>query len=72
MFEIMTKKISNKIIVALFALMFISSTTIVYITTSKVTEDSITNAKENINIKLINDIHNTYKDKSFWEYFSKI
>ncbi|WP_152057720.1 methyl-accepting chemotaxis protein [Aliarcobacter butzleri] len=62
MFEIMTKKISNKIIVALFALMFISSTTIVYITTSKVTEDSITNAKENLgmlNASMFQTLRNT-------------
>ncbi|MEV9528576.1 methyl-accepting chemotaxis protein [Aliarcobacter butzleri] len=62
MFEIITKKISNKIIVALFALMFISSTTIVYITTSKVTEDSITNAKENLgmlNASMFQTLRNT-------------
>ncbi|MDN5077036.1 methyl-accepting chemotaxis protein [Aliarcobacter butzleri] len=62
MFEIITKKISNKIIVALFALMFISSSTIVYITTSKVTEDSITNAKENLgmlNASMFQTLRNT-------------
>ena len=62
MFEIITKKISNKIIVALFTLMFISSTTIVYITTSKVTEDSITNAKENLgmlNASMFQTLRNT-------------
>ncbi|MDN5105197.1 methyl-accepting chemotaxis protein, partial [Aliarcobacter butzleri] len=62
MFEIITKKISNKIIVALFALMFISSTTIVYITTSKVTKDSIANAKENLgmlNASMFQTLRNT-------------
>ena len=62
MFEIITKKISNKIIVALFALMFISSTTIVYITTSKVTKDSIANAKENLgmlNASIFQTLRNT-------------
>ena len=41
LFELITKKISNKIIVALFILMSLSSITVVYFTTTKVTEDSI-------------------------------
>lgn len=42
-----------------------------YVESMKYYEYDIIN-KENINIKLINDIHNTYKDKTFWEYFAKI
>ncbi|BAK72838.1 MAG: methyl-accepting chemotaxis protein [Arcobacter sp.] len=48
MLEIITKKISNKIIVALFILMSLSSLTIIFVTTSKVTEDSIVKTKENL------------------------
>lgn len=48
MFEIITKKISNKIIVALFVLMSLSSLTVIFVTTSKVTEDSIAKTKENL------------------------
>ncbi|QKF66582.1 MCP-domain signal transduction protein [Arcobacter venerupis] len=48
MFELITKKISNKIIVALFILMSLSSITVVYFTTSKVTKDSIEKTKENL------------------------
>ena len=48
MFELITKKISNKIIVALFVLMSLSSITVVYFTTSKVTKDSIEKTKENL------------------------
>ena len=48
MFEIITKKISNKIIIALFVLMSLSSLTVVFVTTSKVTEDSIVKTKENL------------------------
>ncbi len=48
MFEIITKKISNKIIIALFILMSLSSLTVVFVTTSKVTEDSIVKTKENL------------------------
>ena len=48
MLELITKKISNKIIFALFILMFISSITIVYSTTTKVTKDSISNAKDSL------------------------
>jgi methyl-accepting chemotaxis protein len=48
MIELITKKISNKIIVALFILMSLSSITVVYFTTSKVTKDSIEKTKENL------------------------
>ena len=48
MFELITKKISNKIIVSLFVLMSLSSTTVMYFTTSKVTKDSIERTKENL------------------------
>ena len=48
MFELITKKISNKIIFALFFLMTISSISIILLTTSKVSEDSITKTKENL------------------------
>jgi methyl-accepting chemotaxis protein len=48
MFELITKKISNKIIVALFVLMSLSSITVVYFTTSKVTKDSIEKTKDNL------------------------
>ena len=48
MLELITKKISNKIIFALFVLMSISSITVVYVTTSKVSEDSINKTKENL------------------------
>ncbi|KAB7885136.1 methyl-accepting chemotaxis protein [Poseidonibacter ostreae] len=48
MLELITKKISNKIIFALFFLMTISSISIVLLTTSKVSEDSINKTKENL------------------------
>ena len=48
LFELVTKKISNKIIVALFILMSLSSITVVYFTTTKVSEDSIEKTKENL------------------------
>jgi methyl-accepting chemotaxis protein len=48
MLELITKKISNKIIFALFILMTISSISIVFLTTSKVSEDSINKTKENL------------------------
>ena len=48
MFEIITKKISNKIIIALFILMSLSSITVIFVTTSKVTENSIVKTKENL------------------------
>ena len=48
MLELITKKISNKIIFALFILMSLSSITVVYFTTSKVTKDSIEKTKDNI------------------------
>ena len=48
MLELITKKISNKIILALFILMSFSSLTIIFVTTSKVTENSIVKTKENL------------------------
>jgi methyl-accepting chemotaxis protein len=48
MFELITKKISNKIIIALFILMSLSSITVIFVTTSKVTENSIVKTKENL------------------------
>ncbi len=48
MIELITKKISNKIILALFVLMSISSITVVFVTTSKVSNDSISKTKENL------------------------
>jgi len=48
MFKIITKKISNKIIFSLFILMTISSISIVFFTTSKVSEDSLDKTKENL------------------------
>ena len=48
MIDLITKKISNKIIFALFILMTISSISIVILTTSKVSKDLITNKKENL------------------------
>ena len=48
MFELITKKISNKIIIALFILMSLSSITVIFVTTNKVTENSIVKTKENL------------------------
>jgi methyl-accepting chemotaxis protein len=48
MFELITKKISNKIIIALFVLMSISSITVILVTTSKVSENSLVKTKENL------------------------
>ena len=48
MLELITKKISNKIIFALFVLMSLSSITVIISTTSKVTKDSIVKTKENL------------------------
>ena len=48
MLELITKKISNKIIFALFILMSLSSITVVYFTTSKVTRDSVEKTKDNL------------------------
>ena len=48
MLELITKKISNKIIFSLFFLMTLSSVSIVLLTTSKVSEDSINKTKENL------------------------
>ncbi len=48
MLELITKKISNKIIFALFILMSITSLTVTYITTEQVRKDSIVTTKENL------------------------
>ena len=48
MIELITKKISNKIIVALFVLMTISSITIISSTISKVSKDSLVKTEENL------------------------
>ena len=48
MIDLITKKISNKIIFSLFILMTISSISIVILTTSKVSEDLIINKKDNL------------------------
>ncbi|AXH09236.1 methyl-accepting chemotaxis protein [Malaciobacter halophilus] len=50
MLDIVTKKISNKIIFSLLILMTISSLTIVYFTTKSVKEDSIAVTKENLSM----------------------
>ncbi|HJE02250.1 methyl-accepting chemotaxis protein [Aliarcobacter thereius] len=62
MLKFITKKVSNKIIFALFVLMFISSSFIVYSTTTKVTEDSIANARDNLsmlNASIFQTLRNT-------------
>ena len=62
MLDFITKKISSKIIVALFLLMFISSSIIVYSTTTKVTKDSIANAKDSLemlNASIFQTLRNT-------------
>ena len=62
MLDFITKKISSKIIFALFLLMFISSSIIVYSTTTKVTKDSIANAKDNLemlNASIFQTLRNT-------------
>ncbi len=62
MLDFITKKISSKIIFALFLLMFISSSIIVYSTTTKVTKDLIANAKENLemlNASIFQTLRNT-------------
>ena len=48
MMELITKKISNKILFALFVLITISSLSIIFFTTSKVTNDSIEKTKTNL------------------------
>ena len=48
MLELITKKISNKIIFALFILMAISSITVIISTTSKVSKNSLEKTKENL------------------------
>ncbi len=50
MFEIITKKISNKIIFSLLTLMILSSVIIVYFTTKSVKANSITMIKENLDM----------------------
>ncbi|MFV7790046.1 methyl-accepting chemotaxis protein [Aliarcobacter lanthieri] len=62
MFNFITKRISNKIIFALFLLMSVSSSIIVYSTTTKVTKDSIANAKESLemlNASIFQTLRNT-------------
>ncbi|PRM88912.1 methyl-accepting chemotaxis protein [Aliarcobacter cryaerophilus] len=62
MLDFITKKISSKIIFALFLLMSISSLVIVYYTTTKVTKDSIANAKDNLemlNASIFQTLRNT-------------
>jgi methyl-accepting chemotaxis protein len=61
MFDLITKKISNKIIIALFILMSLSSITVILVTTSKVTENSIVKTKENLemlNIAMFQSLRN--------------
>ncbi len=53
MLEIITRKISNKIIFALFILMALSSITVILVTTSKVTENSIVTTKENLEMLML-------------------
>ena len=48
MLELITKKISNKIIFALFVLMALSSITVIISTTSKVSKNSLEKTKENL------------------------
>ncbi len=50
MLQLITKKISNKIIFSLLILMTISSLTVVYFTTNKVNNDAIAVTKENLEI----------------------
>jgi len=50
MFKLITKKISNKIIFALFFFMTLSSISVILLTTSKVSEDSIIKTKENLSM----------------------
>jgi len=62
MLTFITKKVSGKIIFSLFILMFISNVIIVYTTASKVTEDSISNAKESLemlNASIFQTLRNT-------------
>ena len=48
MFEFINKKISNKIIVSLLVLMTLSSLSVIFFTTKKVSEDSISRTKESL------------------------
>ncbi|XPV67605.1 MAG: methyl-accepting chemotaxis protein [Halarcobacter sp.] len=50
MFKLITKKISNKIIVSLFILMSLSSLIITYFTTKQVEKDSIISTKANLDM----------------------
>ncbi|WP_321314609.1 methyl-accepting chemotaxis protein [Halarcobacter sp.] len=50
MLELITKKISNRIIFALFILMSLSSLVVTYFTTAKVKEDAIITTKENLDM----------------------
>jgi len=50
MLELITKKISNKIIVSLFVLMSLTSLTVTYITTEQVRKDSIITTKDNLDM----------------------
>ena len=62
MLEEITKKISNKILFALLILIFISSSTVVYFTTTQVTKDSISNAKTSLsmlNASIFQTLRNT-------------
>jgi len=62
MLNFITKKISNKIIVSLFILLSISGIIIVYTTTTKVSKDYITNAKDNLymlNTSIFQTLKNT-------------
>jgi len=62
MLNFITKKISNKIIVSLFILLSISGIIIVYTTTTKVSKDYITNAKDNLemlNTSIFQTLRNT-------------
>ena len=48
MFELITKKISNKIIFSLLVLLTISTLSIVYFSTSEVSKNTLKNTKENL------------------------
>ncbi|AXH11666.1 methyl-accepting chemotaxis protein [Halarcobacter bivalviorum] len=50
MIDLITKKISNKIIVSLFILMSLSSLIVTYMTTEQVREDSIATTKKNLDM----------------------
>ncbi|RXK12064.1 methyl-accepting chemotaxis protein [Halarcobacter mediterraneus] len=50
MFDLITKKISNKIIISLFVLMSLSSLIVTYFTTEQVRSDSIATTKQNLDM----------------------